>query len=80
MEKEIECITLENEQEYGILEKIKDQSNEYIYLFNLNNVKDFCIRKLIKDEICGLDSEEEYIKALGLLRNKNKDLINKLGL
>lgn len=80
MEKKLECTILENKKEYAILEKIKKEDQCYMYLFNVNNPKDFCIRKLVGKNICGLDSDEEFDEALLMLREKNKDLIEKLGL
>ena len=80
MDKKLECIILENNKEYAILEKIKKEDIYYLYLFNTNDLKDFCIRKLIDKKIYGLDSNEEFDEAMLLLREKNKDLIEKLGL
>lgn len=80
MEKEFECISLENNVEYVVVEKIKKDNFYYLYLFNVNDVKDFCIRKLVEDKLCGLSSNEEFNEALLLVRNKNKDLIEKIGL
>ena len=80
MEKEFECITLENNIEYAVVERIKKDDFYYMYLFNINNVKDFCIRKLIGDKLCGLESNEEFDEALLLIKDKNKDLMEKIGL
>lgn len=80
MEKELEYIVLENNIEYIVLEKIQSKNCTYIYLSNPNNVKDFCIRKLVKDNLYGLESEEEFENSLILLKEQNKDLIEKLGL
>ena len=68
MEKE--TIFLEDGIEYIITDKI----NNYIYLSNINDLKDFCIRKeIIKNDeeyIVGLENEEEYYKALALFEKK----------
>ena len=80
MEKELECIILENNKEYAVLEKINKNNSYYMYLFNTEDVKDFCIRKLVENKLCGLDSDEEFDEALLMLREKNIDLIEKLGL
>lgn len=68
MEKE--TIILENGIEYIITDTI----NNYVYLNNINNIKDFCIRKQIienEDEyIVGLENEDEYYKALELFEKK----------
>ena len=80
MEREFECITLENNIEYAVVEKIKKDNFYYMYLFNVNDVKDFCIRKLVGNKLCGLSNDEEFNEALLLVKNKNKDLIEKIGL
>ena len=68
MEKE--TIFLEDGIEYLITDKI----DNYIYLNNINDIEDFCIRKeIIKNEeeyIIGIDSEEEFYKALELFQKK----------
>lgn len=65
-----ETIVLEDNIEYIITDTI----NNYLYLNNINDPKDFCIRKRIIEDnesyICGLDNEEEYDKALELFINK----------
>lgn len=68
MEKE--TIFLEDGIEYIITDTI----NNYLYLNNINDIKDFCIKKeIIKDGeeyIVGLDNEEEYYKAIELFEKK----------
>ena len=80
MNKNLECIFLENSKEYAVVEKIKKADFYYMYLFNTENIKDFCIRKLVGNKLCGLDSEQEFDEALLMLREKNIDLITKIGL
>lgn len=68
MEKE--TIFLEDGIEYIITDTI----NNYLYLNNINDIKDFCIKKeIIKDGeeyIVGLDNEEDYYKAIELFEKK----------
>ena len=70
MEKE--TIFLEDGIEYIITDTI----NNYLYLNNINDIKDFCIRKRIYEDnesyIVGLDNEEEYYKAIKLFEEKYK--------
>ena len=68
MEKE--TIFLEDGIEYIITDTI----NNYLYLNNINDLNDFCIKKEIikngEEYIVGLDNEEEYYKALELFEKK----------
>lgn len=68
MEKDI--ITLEDDKEYIIIEEI----DNYLYLSELNNPDNICIRKKIVEDgkkyIDGLDDEEEVLKALKLFEEK----------
>ena len=65
-----ETIVLED----GIKYIITDTINNYLYLNNINDFEDFCIRKRIiidgESYISGLDNEEEFDKALELFEKK----------
>ena len=67
-----ETIILEDGIEYIITDTI----NNYLYLNNINDVKDFCIRKRIFEEnesyIVGLENDEEYDNAIKLFQEKYK--------
>ena len=67
---EVEYITLENNQEYIILDMIK----KYAYLKNEKNEDDFCIRKIIsegdKQYFVKLDNDQEFQDALNLFYKK----------
>lgn len=80
MEKDIKCIILEDNLEYGILEEIENKETTYVYLYRLDDPKVFYIRKTDGEILYGLDSEEEYNYALSLIGNKHKDLLNNLNL
>lgn len=80
MDKDMEYIILEDNIEYMVTEKIKEQDKEYVYLTNPENPKDFCIRKLLGKVLFGLDSLEEYNFAMNLLKNKHSSLLTKIGL
>lgn len=70
------CV-LENGIEYEVIDKIINGDNKYVYLSNINDNKDICIRKEVKktddNYLVGLDDEQELKIALGLLLNKNKE-------
>ena len=70
-----EVVILEDDVEYAIISKIEHNNETYIYLINENNVKDFCIRKLSKEEgkefIIPLESDEEFDLALKLFKELN---------
>lgn len=65
---EIETITLEDNKDYMVA---KEKDN-YLYLVNINDPKDFCIRKEIiedgKKVIVGLQDFDEFTKALDLFK------------
>ncbi len=63
-----EVIKLEDNQDYLIIKKIKSENTTYVFLTNIKNVNDFCIRKTDESEenLIGLDSEEEFNKAMEL--------------
>ena len=65
-----ETVILEDGLEYIVTDKI----DNYLYLNNINDYKDFCVRKeIIEDNeeyIIGLDNEEELEKALKLFEKK----------
>lgn len=65
-----DIIKLEDGINYIITETIRFGDNEYLYLTNENDVNDFCIRKVVNDEIIGLEDENEYNKALLLINEK----------
>ena len=65
-----ETITLEDGIEYIITDTI----NDYVYLNNINDIEDFCIRKKIKEDedfyLIGLENDEEFYNALELFEKK----------
>ena len=65
-----ETIILEDGIEYIITDAI----NNYLYLNNINDPNDFCIRKKIiennEEYIIGLKDLEEYYNALKLFEEK----------
>lgn len=61
---DVNTITLENNQEYIIVDAIELNNNKYLILAKENTIGDFCIRKVIskegKEYIVKLDSNEEF--------------------
>ena len=76
-EKEYNVVTLENGVEYTEVDKLDYNGNTYVFLSNLDNPNDFCIRKLVnendEDYIVGLDSKDEFNTVLNRFA---KDYIN----
>ena len=77
----MECIILEDNIEYEIVEKIKYQEKEYIFLSNTEDPKDFCIRKVIVENeqkfLVGLDDDKEFDLALMLFAKNHKEEMGK---
>jgi hypothetical protein len=73
---EMKCIKLEDGLEYMVLDEIDCETNTYVYLSNVEDPEDFCIRKVENDKneelLVGLDSNEEFDKALLLYSEKNQ--------
>ena len=67
-EKEYNVFTLENGTEYTEIHRLEDDGKTYVVLSDLENPKDFCVRKLIKengeDYVIKLDGEEEFNRVL----------------
>lgn len=65
-----ETVTLED----GITYAIVMEKENYLYLANIDNAEDFCIRKNVlrdgKEYIETLDNEQEFQKALALFTKK----------
>lgn len=59
-------LLLEDNINYVVVMEIEN----YLYLTNENDCYDFCIRKVVDDVLCFLDSEDEYNEALELFKNK----------
>lgn len=66
--KNIEVIKLEDEKEYAVVDEIEDNSNTYVYLTNIEDPEDFCIRKKVLENaeefLVGLENDNEFEQAL----------------
>ena len=71
MEGQCNMIELEDNIKYFITKEIQDGSVVYVYLTNVNDVNDFCIRKTneAREELKELDSVEEFKYALKVYQN-----------
>lgn len=68
-------ILLEDNENYAVIDKIPSEKGTYVYLTNIKDTEDFCIRKEIEREekffLVGLENEEEVDYAMNLLVRKN---------
>ena len=82
MVENINVITLEDGIEYAIIEEILYGDKKYVFLTNVNDYEDFCIRKVIVDGaeqfIVGLDDDAEFDLALMLFAKNHKGEIGKI--
>jgi len=73
-EKECNVVTLEDNIEYTEVDRIEYNNNNYVFLSDLENPENFCIRKLINQDneqyIIGLDTKEEFDNVLNLFTQK----------
>ena len=76
--EEKEIVFLENNSRYIILDEI----NDYVYLSNVDDNNDFCIRKNIiinnEEMLEGLEDEDEVKKAMMLFYDKHQEMLNDL--
>lgn len=75
--QELKYITLEDGIDYAIIDEIFNNEVTYVYLTNIDDEKDFCIRKVNKNEnpeiLKGLDTDAEFDKALLLFTKKHQN-------
>ena len=60
-----------NDKEYLIIDEIKYNDTNYLYLVNNKNSKDFVIRKEKDDLLVGLDNDNEFNDVMSLFVQKN---------
>lgn len=77
---EIDILTLENNQEYRILETIMNNDNKYLILANKDDDEDIVVRKVINKEdgeyVVKLDNNDEFEEIMYLFAEKHKGDIN----
>ena len=71
-----EMVVLENGKVCVIIDEIISDNKKYIYLHNIENSKDYTIRKEENDSLIVLDDEEEFEKAMELLIKKDLEKSN----
>ena len=70
------CVVLDGIK-YQVVDKIKVETKEYVYLVNENDKNDICCRKEIDENgktfLVGLDSDEEVNLTLKLFLEKHQN-------
>lgn len=65
---------------YIEVDKIEVQENTFVYLVNINNNEDFCIRKLVSRDgkiyYDGLKDDKEFDLALMYFAKKHENVLN----
>lgn len=73
---DVNVITLEDNQNYIIIDTLIDKNNKYLFLAQEQDENAICIRKVIKEDnkefLVKLDSEEEFEEALTLFNDKHR--------
>ena len=73
----MDIITLEDNNDYGVLAIENYQEIKYYFLVNINDNEHFVTRKKVDNELRGLDSEEELTSILKLfITNKRIEFEN----
>lgn len=75
---EVDYITLDDGKKYIVTDKITIGNDTYLYLNNEKDYSDFCIKKIIPDndeELGGIESKDEFDKALNAFLDKNKNIL-----
>ena len=70
---QINVIKLENQKEYAIIKELIIDNITYVYLNNINDNKDFTIRKKDHQDLIGLDNLEELEKVMAYFTIKRND-------
>ena len=82
MVETINVITLEDGIQYAVIDEISHDNKRYVYLTNVDDYEDFCIRKVILENneefVVGLDDDAEFDLALMLFAKNHKEEIGKL--
>ncbi|MEG0026202.1 MAG: hypothetical protein RR703_02640 [Bacilli bacterium] len=72
---ELSCVTLENGLLYGIVDTININNNCYVFLSNINDDKDFCIRqRVVLDQetfLIGLTGDNLFDDVMAAFKEKN---------
>ena len=55
----LEKVLLEDDTEYIVISEEKINENNYVFLVDSSNKEQFAVRKVIDDNLIGLDDEQE---------------------
>lgn len=73
---EVNVITLENGNDYIIIDTIEYNNSKYLFLSNKEDENDMCVRKVIlkeeKEYLIKLESENELEEVLNVFATKYK--------
>lgn len=73
--EELKTLKLEDGIEYLVIDEIKNDNVTYLYLSNIQDEEDFCIRKKIdEDTLIGLKDDKEFDFALMLYMKRNSEI------
>lgn len=76
----LDYITLENNNDYAVVDTLVVDNNKYLFLVNEQDEKDVTVRKVItkdnKEYLNKLDSNEEFEKIMTEFLNKHQGEIN----
>lgn len=78
MENLVNCIELDDGNTYAIIDEIEVENEYYVYLVNIKNEEDFCIRKktsIQNQEAFIQINESEFEKALLSLTKKHQNML-----
>lgn len=82
MEKVINKVTLEDGIEYIIVDEINSDSVKYVFLSNIDDSDDFCIRKVVLENneeiLTGLNDDAEFDLALMLYAKNHQEELEKI--
>ena len=76
MELEVNVIELEDGLSYVIVDAIQNENNKYLFLANVDDENDICVRKIIlkesKEYLSKLSNDDELEEALTLFNIKHE--------
>ncbi len=77
-EELIEFITQDDGIEYIIVDEIETKRGHYVYLVNVQDETDICVKKLNGEEIYPLENDKEFEYCMYIFAKKNKGKIENL--
>lgn len=76
-EKEVEILTLENGEEYIVIDSFVINNRKYVFLIGQKE-KDLALVEMNNGRLKRIESDEEYNEVFNLLYERNKEQIEKL--